>query len=153
MIVIPNQGRSAKGLVYDMAAPQQAAARLHQVGSIQKPGDVRIVRRHHRRHGVAGVAELQRFVEQGGVLITLGTASAFPAEFGITRRSKPDARQQQFYAPGPIVQRKFCSPRIRSSTATPTREIPVRFANGPSLRFQRGPLRDLMHIPAATPMS
>jgi hypothetical protein len=35
--------------------------------------------------GFGGVAELQRFVEQGGVLLTLGSASALPLEGGIVR--------------------------------------------------------------------
>ncbi len=36
--------------------------------------------------GLEGVVELQKFVEKGGLLITLGVASDLPADFGITRR-------------------------------------------------------------------
>ncbi len=35
--------------------------------------------------GLAGAAEFQKFVEDGGVLLTLGVASFFPAEFGIAK--------------------------------------------------------------------
>ena len=35
--------------------------------------------------GLAGAAEFQKFVEEGGVLMTMGVASSFPAEFGIAK--------------------------------------------------------------------
>ena len=35
--------------------------------------------------GLAGAAEFQKFVDEGGVLMTLGVASYFPAEFGIAK--------------------------------------------------------------------
>jgi hypothetical protein len=79
------------------------------------------------------VVEIRKFVEQGGVLITLGTASAFPAEFGITRDVEAGRTSPQFYAPGPIVQAeilKTASPIFYGYTE---KTIPVRWANGPLL--------------------
>ena len=36
--------------------------------------------------GLDGVGEIDKFVKAGGVLVTLGTASYFPAEFGLAPR-------------------------------------------------------------------
>ena len=54
--------------------------------------------------GLDGVVEFKKFVDAGGVMITLGTASSFPAEFGITRDVDASRTSPQFYAPGPIVE-------------------------------------------------
>src|SRR5439155_15311374 len=53
--------------------------------------------------GLEGVAEFDKFVKQGGVLVTLGTASFFPTEFGVAPRVDAARTSAQFYAPGPIV--------------------------------------------------
>ena len=60
--------------------------------------------------GLAGVVELDKFVNQGGVLITLGTASFLPADFGITRTVDAARPTPQFYAPGPIVEAQILRP-------------------------------------------
>ena len=57
--------------------------------------------------GLEGAAEFQKFVEDGGVLMTFGVASYFPAEFGIAQgRRRAERRRQGFYAPGPYVQQR-----------------------------------------------
>ena len=55
--------------------------------------------------GLEGVVELQKFVNEGGVLITLGRLELLPA--GVrprTRNVNAQRPSSQFYAPGPIVE-------------------------------------------------
>lgn len=53
--------------------------------------------------GYAGLAALNDFVRRGGTLITLGTTSAFPVEFGMVRGVSMTSPQGLF-VPGSIVQ-------------------------------------------------
>ena len=53
VILIPNQGRTAKGLVFDIE-PRGGPRPVHQDGTLPVPRRLRIVRGHHRRHGDRG---------------------------------------------------------------------------------------------------
>ncbi|HEY6853637.1 MAG TPA: M14 family zinc carboxypeptidase [Gemmatimonadales bacterium] len=53
--------------------------------------------------GFAGMAELQKFVEQGGTLVTLGAATTLAAETGIARQLAP-LRAGTLFHPGSIVR-------------------------------------------------
>jgi hypothetical protein len=86
--------------------------------------------------GLAGVAEFQKFLEQGGVLITLAGASYFPAEFGLAPRVDAARTSAQFYAPGPIVQQEILQPESPIFYGYDQRTIPVRYGNGPLLSVQ-----------------
>jgi hypothetical protein len=86
--------------------------------------------------GLEGVVEFRKFVDAGGTLITLGTASAFPAEFGITRRVEAGRTTPQFYAPGPIVQAEILRTASPIFYGYTEKTIPVRWANGPLLTVQ-----------------
>jgi hypothetical protein len=83
--------------------------------------------------GLAGAQEFERFVREGGVLITLGNASAFPAEFGITRRVDVQSPPAGFYAPGPIVELEVKQPQHPAFYGYANTKIPVNYANGPML--------------------
>ncbi|PYT11361.1 MAG: hypothetical protein DMG59_26625, partial [Acidobacteria bacterium] len=78
----------------------------------------------------------QKFVGAGGVLITLGGASAFAAEFGIARRIEAGRPSPQFYAPGPIVQAEILRPVHPIFYGYFDKTVPVRWANGPLLTVQ-----------------
>jgi hypothetical protein len=84
--------------------------------------------------GLPGVTELQRFVSDGGLLITLGTASYLPPDFGLTRNIEAGRTSPQFYAPGPIIAADILQPENPIFYGYTDREIPVRFGNGPLLR-------------------
>ena len=60
--------------------------------------------------GLEGVVEFRKFVDRADLMITLGTASSFPADFGITRKVEAAAPAPQFYAPGPIVEAEIMRP-------------------------------------------
>src|SRR5207342_1491503 len=84
--------------------------------------------------GLQGVAELDRFVNQGGVLITLGVASFLPPDFGITRTVDAARTTAQFYAPGPIVEAEILRPTHPIFYGYTKTTLPVRWASGPLLR-------------------
>ncbi|MEW5982678.1 MAG: M14 family zinc carboxypeptidase [Acidobacteriota bacterium] len=133
VIVIPNQGRSAKGLVYDIAPVGRPLAykksdRFKNLGMYGESDDIT------GGMGLEGALELQTFAESGGVLVTLGGASAFPAEFGLARRVDASRPSAQFYAPGPIVEAEIARPEHPIFYGYAGKTVPVRYANGPLLR-------------------
>jgi hypothetical protein len=56
-----------------------------------------------------GLANLQRFVERGGVLVTLGGASRVPIEGGFVRGVRP-AATQELHTPGVEIRARFPRP-------------------------------------------
>jgi hypothetical protein len=137
VLLIPNQGRgSGKGLVFDIDAPKtgqklayKKSAEFASLGQYGESDDIT------GGMGLAGANEIDKFVNEGGVLMTLGTASYFPAEMGITRTVDASRTSGQFYAPGPIVEAQVLRtehPVFYGYTKT---TLPVRWANGPLLRL------------------
>ena len=103
VIVIPNQGRGGKGLVYDIEPKSRPIAytrteRFKNLGVYGESDDIT------GGMGIAGVAEFEKFIDAGGLVVTLGSASFFPAEFGLTRTVDAARTSPQFYGPGPIVE-------------------------------------------------
>jgi hypothetical protein len=133
VIVIPSQGRGAKSLVFDVESKGRALAytktpEFPTMGMYGESADIT------GGMGLEGVVELEKFVKAGGVLITLGAASFFPAEFGITRTVDAARPSTQFYAPGPVVEAVIDQPTHPIFYGYPEKTVPVRYANGPLLR-------------------
>jgi hypothetical protein len=132
VIVIPNQGRGGKGLVYDIEPRSKPIAytqsdKFKNLGMYGSSEDI------SGGMGLEGVVEFQKFVDTGGLMITLGTASSFPAEFGITRRVEAGRTSAQFYGPGPIVETEILRPVHPVFYGYSEKKVPVRWANGPLL--------------------
>jgi hypothetical protein len=130
---VPNQGGSGKRLVYDIDPKSRPLAytrtdRFKYLGMYGESEDIT------GGMGLAGVAEFDKFVNGGGVLITLGTASFFPTEFGITRRVDAGRTSSQFYAPGPIVEAEILKTAHPIFYGYAQKVVPVRYANGPLLQ-------------------
>jgi hypothetical protein len=136
VIVIPSQARGAKGLVYDLA-PKKKPLAYTKTSEFKYLGDYGSSDDITGGMGLEGALELRKFVEQGGLLITLGEASAFPAEFGITRTIDAGRPSSQFYAPGPIVQATILQPTNPIFYGYLDKTVPVRYANGPFLTVPR----------------
>jgi hypothetical protein len=83
--------------------------------------------------GLPGVAELDKFVNAGGTLITLGASSFLPADFGITRTVQAARTTAAFYAPGPIVEAEITNPNHPIFYGYTQHVVPVRWAGGPLL--------------------
>jgi len=133
VIVIPNQGRTSKGLVFDIESKGKPLAynktpEFPTMGMYGESDDIT------GGMGLEGVVELDKFVKAGGTLITLGTASFFPADFGITQTVEASRTSGQFYAPGPIVEMEIQQPANPIFYGYSDHAVPVRYANGPLLR-------------------
>jgi hypothetical protein len=134
VIVIPSQGRGGgKSLVFDVdPRPGKTIAynktpEFPTMGMYGESDDIT------GGMGLPGVAELDKFVNQGGVLITLGASSFLPADFGITRNINAARTSAQFYAPGPIVEAEITKPNHPIFYGYTKTTIPVRWAGGPLL--------------------
>jgi hypothetical protein len=133
VIVIPNQSRNAKSLVFDVESKGRPLAynktpEFPTLGMYGESPDIT------GGMGLEGAVEFEKFVKAGGVLITLGASSFFPAEFGITRTVDASRPSPQFYAPGPVVEAVIQQPAHPIFYGYPEKTVPVRYANGPLLR-------------------
>lgn len=132
VILMPNQGGSGKRIVFDIEAKGKPLAytktdQFKTMGTYGSSEDIT------GGMGLGGVVEFEKFVNSGGLLITLGTASFFPPEFGLTRTIDAGRTSPQFYAPGPIVEAEILQPSHPIFYGYDKKTIPVRYANGPLL--------------------
>ena len=137
VILLPNQGGSGKRLVFDIENRGQPIAykkseQFKNLGMYGESDDIT------GGMGLEGVAEFEKFVKGGGVLVTLGTASFFPAEFGLAPKVDAARTSAQFYAPGPIVNAEILKPEHPIFYGYDKKMVPVRYANGPLLSVQTG---------------
>jgi hypothetical protein len=136
VIVMPHQTNNGKSIVYEQPKlskplPYKKNDKYQSLGMYAETDDVR------GGMGLAGAAEFQKFVEDGGVLLTLGVASAFPAEFGIAKGVESQNPATGFYAPGPYVQGEILLANHPVMYGYDQKTLPVRFNGGPLL--QAGP--------------
>jgi hypothetical protein len=88
--------------------------------------------------GLEGVAEFEKFIKAGGLLVTLGQASYFPADFGLAPRVDAARTSAQFYAPGAIIDAEILKPDHPIFYGYDRKMIPVRYGSGPLLSVQTG---------------
>jgi hypothetical protein len=136
VIVMPHQGNNGKSIVYEQPKLSKPVAykkndKFKSLGMYAETDDVR------GGMGLAGAAEFQKFVEGGGVLLTLGVASYFPADFGIAKGVDAQSPAQGFYGPGPYVNSEILIPTHPTMFGYAQKTLPVRYAGGPLL--QAGP--------------
>jgi hypothetical protein len=135
VIVIPHQSGTAKRLVFDIESRGQPIAytksdEFKNLGMYGEADDIT------GGMGLEGVAELDKFVKAGGLLVTLGTSSFFPAEFGLTPKVDATRTTAQFYSPGAIIDAEILQPENPIFYGYDKKIIPVRYANGPLLSIQ-----------------
>ena len=136
VIVIPSQGRGAKNIVYDIPMhgkplPYTRTDAFKFMGEYGSSPDIR------GGMGLEGLAELQKFVEAGGTLITLGDASALPTDFGLAEDITSSRPAAGFYAPGPIVAAKVLKPANPIFYGYSETTMPVRWASTALLTVPR----------------
>jgi hypothetical protein len=134
ILLIPDQSRNAKALVTDIPKSKTPMAytktdKFKFLGDYGSSDDIT------GGMGAAGVAEIQKFVEQGGLLVTLGTSSTLPPDFGITPKIDITATTAKFYAPGPVVEAEITQPANPIFYGYSETSIPVRWAGGPLFRL------------------
>jgi hypothetical protein len=89
--------------------------------------------------GLAGAAEFAKFVEKGGVLLTFGVSSFFPADFGIAGQVDAQRPQGNFYGPGPYLQTEILQPTHPILFGYTGKNIPMRWSDGPLLSVPGAP--------------
>ena len=134
LILIPTQMHSAKDLVLDIPREDkplayQKSERFKFLGDYGSTDDIT------GGMGGIGVAEFQKFVEAGGLLVTLGASSSFPPDFGLTPTIETSSPGAHFYAPGPIVQADIVQPANPIFYGYSDKSVAVRYANGPLLKM------------------
>ena len=157
VILVPHQTANAKSLVYEAPKlekplPYKRNEKFKSLGMYGETEDVR------GGMGLDGASELAKFVEDGGLMLTFGVSSFFPAEFGIARQVDAQRPQGNFYAPGPYVQTEILQPAHPVLYGYTGKNLPMRWADGPLLSLPgattTAPLRAqrlLSGIKAATP--
>jgi hypothetical protein len=130
VIILPHQGRGGdpKAIVNDIPMkgkplPYMKSAKFKTLGAYGESKDIR------GGMGLDGLAELEKFVEQGGTLITTGDASAVPADFGLVDNVTSSRTTRNFNAPGPIVNAVVLQPKNPIFYGYPDKEMPVRWAS------------------------
>ncbi|HEX3704416.1 MAG TPA: M14 family zinc carboxypeptidase [Vicinamibacterales bacterium] len=135
VIVIPNQAGTAKRLVFDIESRGTPLAykksdQFRNLGMYGESDDIT------GGMGIEGVAEFDKFVKAGGVLVTLGTASYFPAEFGLAPKVDAARTSSQFYSPGAIIDAEILHPENPIFYGYDQKMIAVRYGSGPLLTVQ-----------------
>lgn len=150
VILVPHQGQgqSGKSLVFEQPKlskplPYRKNERFKTFGFYAETDDTR------GGMGLEGAAEFDRFVRDGGVLVTTGIASAFPVDFGIAKGVDQQTPQAGFYAPGPYVQSEILLPAHPVVWGYTGKTLPVRYAGGPLL--QAGPPAEFAAAAGSSP--
>lgn len=133
VILMPHQTQNGKSVVYEQPKlskplPYKKNDEFKSLGMYAETDDVR------GGMGIEGVAEFVRFLDAGGLLMTLGVSSNFPAEFGLTRSVDAQRPQGNWYAPGPYVQTEILQPTHPVLYGYTGKNVPVRWADGPLLQ-------------------
>ena len=148
VIVMPHQGNGGKSIVYEQPKlskplPYRKSDIYKSFGFYTETDDVR------GGMGLEGAAEFDKFVDDGGLLMTFGIASTFPAEFGIAKGIDVQNAQPGLYAPGPYVQSEILIPTHPVMWGYDQKTLPVRYAGGPLL--QAGPSPEIAAFVGSSP--
>lgn len=109
VIILPSQGRSANAVVFDIPKvgkplPYTKTAQYKYMGDYGSSPDIR------GGMGLTGLAAIQRYVENGGTLITTGNSRAVVTQFNLVPYLTSAPVKGDFYAPGPIVTMQVKQP-------------------------------------------
>ena len=88
--------------------------------------------------GIEGLAELTKFVQQGGTLITEGSTAAFLADYGITTGVTAE-HPAQLFARGSILRGVITDRGSPIAYGFDTKEMPVYFSQDPVLNASPAP--------------
>ena len=132
VILIPNQGRTSKGLVFDIPnkgkpLPYRKDPKFPTLGGYGESDDIT------GGMGLEGATEIDKFVNGGGSLVTLAASSYFPPDFGIAKQIDARAPSAAFYAPGPIIEAEIQAPEHPIFYGYTNKTISVRYGSGPLL--------------------
>jgi len=136
VIVMPSQGRGGKSIVLGLP-PQDKPIAYTKTPEYRNLGMYGSSEDITGGMGLEGVLALQKFVEDGGLLVTLGNATWFPPDFGLVRDINASRTSGRFYAPRPIVQAEILHPEHPIFYGYADTTLPIKYANGPMLQVPR----------------
>jgi hypothetical protein len=149
VIVVPHQTQNGKSVVFEQPKlsrplPYRKSDEFKSLGMYVETNDVR------GGMGLEGVTEFQKFLDAGGLVMTFGVSSYFPAEFGLARGVDAQRPAAGWYAPGPYVQSEILQPAHPMFYGyNGQKTLPVRWADGPLL--QAGPPAEFAAFMGSTP--
>jgi hypothetical protein len=148
VLLVPNQARTTKALLTDIPKGKVPLAYVKS-DKYKFLGDYGTSEDITGGMGAQGAAEMQKFAEAGGVLVTLGTSSFLPADLGFVAKIDASTTSTKFYAPGPIVEAEILQPANPIFYGYSKTMIPVRWAGGPLLRMDAATTKEsvLMRFP------
>ena len=134
VVLVPSQGGSGRAFVQGTDGPKPLPyTKTEQFKFLGEYGSSEDIR---GGIGIEGVLELERFVQAGGVLITLGAASYLPAEYNLAPNLSATRQSNAFYAPRPIVNAEVRRADHPIFYGYPDKVLPTKYTNGPLLTMQ-----------------
>jgi hypothetical protein len=137
VIIFPHVGGSAISQVNGMPKtgssplPYKKTAEFPNLAYVDSSDDIR------GGMGLEGLAELAKFVQEGGTLITEGSTTTIFPEYGITTGVTVDPAAQLF-ARGTILRARFTDLRSPIAYGYAPDDLPVYFSQAPVLRAGGG---------------
>ncbi len=135
VIVMPSQGRDGKSIVFGITPVDEPIAytRTEEYPNLGMYGSSDDIT---GGMGLEGIVELQDFLREGGLLITLGNATSLPPDFGLARDLSATRTSGTFYAPRPIVEAEILKPEHPLFYGYSDTTIPIKYSNGPLLQVR-----------------
>ena len=137
VLIFPHVGGSAVSQVNGMPKtgstplPYKKSADFQNIGAIDSSDDIR------GGMGIEGLAELARFVQEGGTLITEGSTSTIFPEYGVTGGITVDSPAQLFVR-GSILRSKVADKKSPLAYGFDGSDLPVYFNQDPVLSVGGG---------------
>jgi len=137
VIVYPNVGGSSQSHINGIpkngpdAIPYKKSELTPNLGALDQSDDIR------GGMGMEGLAELAKFVEEGGTLITEGSTAALMADTGLAS-SVTAEHPSQLIARGTILRGVFSDPLSPIAYGYDQHDIPIYFNQDPVLRIAAG---------------
>ncbi|MEZ4414985.1 MAG: M14 family zinc carboxypeptidase [Gemmatimonadota bacterium] len=143
VIVMPSQGRDGKSFVQGLEPRDRPVAytqtpEFKSLGMYGSSDDIT------GGMGLEGVLEFERFLSEGGVLMTLGNATTFPTDMGLVRDINSSRPGGNFYAPRPIVEAQVTQPENPIFYGYTESTLPIKYTNGPLLQVPDDEQDDVM---------
>ncbi|MGD2069852.1 MAG: M14 family zinc carboxypeptidase [Gemmatimonadota bacterium] len=132
VLLFPSQGGSGKSFVNGIE-PRDEPVAYTRTSEFQNLGMYGSSEDITGGMGLEGALELQRFLEGGGVIMTLGQATTLPADFGLARNINASRPSGDFYAPRPIVEGEVTHPDSPVFYGYDATTLPLKYTNGPML--------------------
>jgi hypothetical protein len=138
VIVFPHIGGTSQSMINGVPAtgttpvPYKKTAETPSFGAVDSSDDIR------GGMGMEGMAELTKFVEEGGLLITEGSTAALLAEYDLAAGVTVE-HPANFFARGSILRGVFADKASPIAYGYDGKDLPVYFNQDPVLHVEAAP--------------